>query len=282
MNPTTIANTFERDGYVTGLPILKPDEVTAFRQRIDAFEQTRTDDVSWAFDIKSNLLFDWVYRMCCHPALLKAVGPLVGDDILLTNATFRIKQPGSSQNYGWHQDSARIQVEPCFVIAFLALSEQTRENGCLEVIPGSHKEVHTFKTLNSPAGQEKRRVARTENVDESQAVALELKAGEVAVFSGNLIHGSGPNTSQHERCSLLIDYTATCARQHVGRGSGQLIQGVDQYTYTAPEPVPSGDCLDRDVINRRKVLNQWPENPLMGPLPDDGVVMFPDSGTIGF
>jgi len=123
--PASVAETFARDGYVTGLPALSADEVATFRQHIDAFTRARPDDVGWAFDIKCNLLFDWVYDMCCHPALLDAVSPMVGNDILLTNATFRIKQPGSSQNYGWHQDSARIQVEPCFVIAFLALSEQT-------------------------------------------------------------------------------------------------------------------------------------------------------------
>lgn len=277
-----IARAFERDGYVTGLPALTQAEVKEARRRIDSFRQQRPEDVAWAFDIKSNLLFDWVYDLCCHRALVDAAIPVTGQDVFVTNATFRIKQPGSSQTYGWHQDSARIQVEPCFVIVFLALSEQTKENGCLEVIPGSHQKVHAFHTLDNPQGQEKRVVARTQNVDASQAVALELDPGELCVFSGNIVHGSGPNLSDSERVSLLIDYTPAHAQQHRGQGSGQLVNGIDRHGYIAAETVPAGNCLDSDVLNRRKTLQTWPENPLLGPLGKDGVISFPDSSTIGF
>ncbi len=277
-----IAHQFATDGYVTGLPGLTQKEVVDCRNRIDAFRQARPNDVAWAFDIKCNLLFDWVYRLCCHQALIDAVTPMTGDSIYVTNATFRIKHPHSAQAYGWHQDSARVQVDPCFVIVFLALSEQTTENGCLEVIPGSHTQVHPFQIIENRDGQDRRRVARTDNVNTSNAVPLELAPGELAVFSGNLVHGSGPNQSDNERVSLLIDYTPVRSKQNIGQGSGQLVKGHDPYGYIAQETVPAGNCLDVDVINRRETLSKWPENPLMGPLGKDGVISFPDSGTIGF
>jgi len=179
--------------------------------------------------------------------------------------------------FGWHQDSARIQVDPCFVIVYLALTEQTVRNGCLEVIPGSHTEVRQFDTIANPDGQAQRLVARTRNVDETKSERLELAAGEMAIFSGNLVHRSGLNRSAQKRIALLTDYTASHARQHIGQGSGQLVRGRDLDNVIAHEPIPVGNCVDKDVLRRRKILNQYPENPLMGPLPEDGKIRFPDA-----
>src|SRR5262245_4411630 len=121
---------FQRDGYVTGIPAMRADEVTAFRARAEMFERDHPQDAGWAFDIKANLLFDWVYQNAILPGIVEPVAQLIGNDVLLTNSIFRIKDPGTAVNYGWHQDSARILVEPCPVIVYAAFSDATIENGC--------------------------------------------------------------------------------------------------------------------------------------------------------
>jgi hypothetical protein len=267
---------YRDEGYVSGLPILSAAECAAIRARIEAFEAARPADAAWAFDIKANLLFDWVYDIGADRRMLDIAQDLLGPDLLNTNTVFRIKEPGSSTNYGWHQDAARIQVEPLFAIGFLAITECTPENGGLSVIPGSHDRIWPFDLVSNPDGQARRRVARTRNVDVARAVDLTLAAGEAVFFSGNLIHGSGANRAAGRRIAILTDYTAASARQSVGRGSGQLVRGSDRWCHFGHETVPVGSCAPESVLARRKILRTYPENPLMGPLGPDGVIEFPD------
>ncbi len=267
---------FATNGFVSGVPIFSPAEVAALEQRILAFERAYPDDVSWAFDIKCNLVHDWVVSAAAQETLLDAVEDLIGQNILLTNAVFRIKNPGSAVRYDWHQDAARIQVDPCFVIAFVAISAATMANGCLQVIPGSHTTVQPFRVTENP-GQQLRRVARVESPDTSRAVPLELAPGEVAFFSANLMHASGPNQASDRRISILYDYTAAHARQSVGKGSGQLVRGHDRWEHFGHEPVPEAGFTPRNAQMRRDILRAYPENPLLGPREPGNPLRFSDA-----
>jgi hypothetical protein len=265
---------FRRDGYVARLPALTAAEVAAFRAAAEAFERAHPGDAGWAFDIKSNLLFDWVYANGCHPRILEAVAGLLGPDLLLTNSIFRIKDPGTDVSYGWHQDSARIPVEPCPVIVYVAISAATAQNGCLSVIPGTHHAIAPFDLVSNPS-QPNRRVARVRAPDAARAVGLELQPGEIAIFSANVVHGSPPNRSGERRFAVLHDYTAAAAKQAVGRGSGQLVLGRDRHGHFAPEPVPGPD-FEANAAMRRRILSRYPENILMGPLAPGEKPDFPD------
>ena len=54
-------DSFHEHGFLPGIDMFGEDECDAFRSRVEAFERTRPEAVAWAFDIKTNLLFDWVY-----------------------------------------------------------------------------------------------------------------------------------------------------------------------------------------------------------------------------
>ncbi|HUI16529.1 MAG TPA: phytanoyl-CoA dioxygenase family protein [Alphaproteobacteria bacterium] len=268
---------FERDGYVSGIPVLAPDDCVRLERRIAEFEVLYPREVAWAFDIKCNLLLDWVVAAGTGAAMLDAVEDLIGPNILMTDAVFRIKEPGSSVVYDWHQDSARIQVEPCFLIGYLAVGPSTVANGCLEVIPGTHREVQPFRVVEDAPGQAERRVARVAAPDTSRARPLELAAGEVAFFSGNLIHSSGPNRAAERRIAILYDYTAAHARQSIGRGSGQLVRGRDDWHHFGHEPFPGPEFTAALAAERRRILRTYPENPLMGPREPRVPLRFPDA-----
>ena len=268
---------FEEYGFVSPISLLDNAYCIELLERIVSFEARRPADVAWAFDIKSNLLFDWLYRLTIHMGTLNAVEDLLGPNIYNTNTVFRIKEPGTATAYGWHQDAARIDVNPCFLIVFLALTESSPENGGLSVIPGSHKGVLPFDVIENQDGQALRKVSRTRYVNDHHALSLTLSPGEATIFSGRLVHGSGPNRSAKRRVAILTDYTAAQARQTHGMGSGQLVRGVDTWSMIAEEPTPVGDCEERDVLLRREILNRYPENPLMGPLGINEVPRFPDS-----
>ena len=265
-------DSFREQGFLPGIDVFGEAECDAFRSRVEAFEQARPEAVGWAFDIKTNLLFDWVYELSRDARLLDPIEDLIGPDVLLTNSIFRIKEPGSATFYGWHQDAARIRVEPGFVLAFVSISEATPDNGCLRVIPGSQREVRPFGLV----GYAHRQVARVREVDESDAVDMVLAKGQVGLLHCNTIHGSGPNRSPGRRIGLINDYTPPFARQSTGMGSGQLVRGTDRWSHFADEPVPVGACTGEDVLARRRILNAYPENVLMGPLGPDGVISFAD------
>ncbi len=265
---------FHGDGYLTGIAALSQGEVAQFMNATERFEAEHPADAGWAFDIKCNLLFDWVYANGAHPCILGPVSQLIGGDILLTDSVFRIKAPGSAVNYGWHQDSARILVDPLPVIVYMAFSEATVENGCLAVIPGTHKSVAPFDLISNPA-QPNRKVARVRNPEAGRAVNLELKPGEIAIFSANLMHGSPANRARKRRVAVLHDYTPARARQSVGFGSGQLVMGVDRYGNFGHEPAPGPD-FETNAEMRRRILNLYPENILMGPLEPGQKPDFPD------
>jgi non-haem Fe2+, alpha-ketoglutarate-dependent halogenase len=268
---------FKRDGFISPVRLFDSSVCDSLVEKITSFEVRRPGDVVWAFDIKCNLLFDWVYQLSTHMGTLDVVEDLLGPNFYNTNTVFRIKEPGASTSYGWHQDAARIDVDPCFLIVYVALTESSPENGGLSVIPGSHKNVLPFEIIENSNGQAMRKVARTMDVNENQAVSLTLAPGEASIFSGRLVHGSGPNSSSKRRVAILSDYTAAHARQSQGAGSGQLVRGTDTWGYITQEPVPVGNCSEVDVKNRREFLTRFPENPLMGPLSDNEAPQFLDS-----
>ena len=167
------------------------------------------------------------------------------------------------------------------MICYLAITPSTPENGGLRVIPGSQRSVLPFEVVINPDGQAERKVARTLNVRESEVLDLTLAPGEATFFSGLLVHGSLANRSDRRRIAILTDYTAAHVRQSRGRGSGQLLRGIDRWGHIAAEPVPSGACTPADAQGRRSTLRAYPENPLMGPLASDDAVRFPDDPAPG-
>ena len=263
---------FELQGFLAGLDVFSVRQCEEFRSHTEEFEHHYPDDVSWALDIKCNLLFDWVYELSTFPLLLDIVSELIGPDVLLTNSIFRIKEPLSSTHYGWHQDAARIQVNPAFVIVYISISDATTENGCLRVIPGSNQRIEPFHLVSYA----ERQVARVSHVDESNAVDMVLRQGQVGIFDCNTIHGSSSNNSRNRRFALVNDYTPAAAQQSVGTGSGQLVRGLNSRKLWGEEPKPQGSFSENNIIGRREILNSYPENVLMGPLSEEQQPSFAD------
>ena len=103
-----------------------------------------------------------------------------------------------------------------------------------------------------------------------------LHRGQVGIFNCNTIHGSGSNNSKDRRFALVNDYTPAAAQQSIGTGSGQLVRGSNSKKLWGEEPKPQGSFTQGNIIGRRKILNSYPENVLMGPLPKDQKPSFAD------
>ncbi|MQA24467.1 MAG: phytanoyl-CoA dioxygenase family protein [Micromonosporaceae bacterium] len=136
----------------------------------------------------------------------------VGPDIALFASHYISKPPYSGQAVLWHQDSAFWPLEPMEVVTlWLAIDHSTPENGCVRLIPGSH----TMDTAAMRDNTEVDNVLGQEiavEVDESRAVDMILRPGDVEVHHPNIVHGSTANSSPHRRCGLTIRYIPTSTR----------------------------------------------------------------------
>lgn len=232
---------YKAQGYLFPLPCLEPDEVAWMRGELDRFE--REEGMSAGrFHFKGYLFFKWSYALASNPAILDAVEDLIGPNILVFASKFWIKGPSDGAYVSWHQDSAYFGLEPHeLVAAWVALTDSTRTNGCVRVLPGSHlgpshSHVETYHEKNLLA-----RGQAIEGLDESRAVDLELKAGQFSLHHERLVHGSLPNGTGDPRIGLTLFYIPSHVRSTLGPGTARLVRGVDAHGHWKPDPAPARD-----------------------------------------
>lgn len=155
---------------------------------------------------RSPLLADWALG----PALAEPLLQLLGDGALLSQAHHNCimsKQARYSTATGWHRDSRYWHFQRAeLVSAWLALRDEFPDNGCLLVIPGSHR-------LNLAAGQlDAAQFLRPELAENqallAQAQAVALKQGDVLLFHSNLFHAAGNNRTGATKFSMVFTYRA--------------------------------------------------------------------------
>ncbi len=117
-----------------------------------------------------------------------------------------VKPPGK-QGQAWHQDERYIPTRDRSLIgAWIAIDDATIENGCLWVMPGSHRTGYLFPTRAHNQDDEYDFADQAHGFDESKAVPVEVKAGSVVFFNGYLLHKSLKNRSQVFRRALVSHY----------------------------------------------------------------------------
>lgn len=142
-----------------------------------------------------------------YPPLIRTIERMLGDRPKLFQDMALIKPPGGGREKPWHQDKAYfdIRLEDRVVGAWIALDEATAENGCMHVIPCSHKEgavVH-FKRRDW-------QICDTD-VKVEQDVMVPLKPGGCLLFDGLIHHGTPPNYSKKRRRALQFHYAGESA-----------------------------------------------------------------------
>lgn len=139
--------------------------------------------------------------------LLARVRPILGPDVDCFLSQFIFKNPGA-WGQPWHQDSYYFHFDRSPQVGvWLAVSEATRENGCLHVLPGSHREpVHAHVPDRRPHAN----VGYVEIVDHDMGEALPvmMEPGDLLVFHSHLMHCSRDNTSSGHRAAMVYHYAS--------------------------------------------------------------------------
>ena len=129
---------YEELGFLDSIPILSADEARRFRAEVEKTcaalggRITRLDG--------PHLYFRWAWALSTHPRVLDCMEQLIGPNVLLKSTRLFYKFGNSDSFVGWHQDGITEELKDAYVPAiWLGLTPATAENGCLRVVPRSHR-----------------------------------------------------------------------------------------------------------------------------------------------
>jgi len=177
-----------------------------------AEKQAYNDSASW---LKNSLLVD-IHKKSPTAKSFYFNGPLVditeqliGPNIKGVTSQLTFKMRGNTKAFGWHQDNGYGELDPYNAVTTLtALDDTDEENGCLRIIPGSHKQgqIDVSHIINSDT--KSKQVSIDLEVDESKAIPAKMKAGETLIFSCFFLHQSQGNFSKtRDRRILFLRYS---------------------------------------------------------------------------
>ena len=249
---------FRCDGCVFPVRVMSEAEALAIRSKLEDYERRSGGPLAGDLRHKTHLLFSWLADLVRNSRIVDAIEDLYGPNLLCWTTNFFIKEANNPAFVSWHQDSTYWGLStPDVVTAWVALTPSNHANGAMTFIPGTHKSDQlehrdTFAKNNLlTRGQE---VAV--DVDESKAVTIELRPGEISLHHVRLVHGSPANPSNDRRIGFAIRYIPTSVSQIAGEDSATLVRGVDTFHHFDPEPRPSSDMQPDFVALHRRITER--------------------------
>jgi phytanoyl-CoA hydroxylase len=141
--------------------------------------------------------------------------PIVGSSARLYWEQGVAKPPEARTELPWHQDNGYTPLEPEeYLTCWLALDDADESNGCLWVLPGSHR---SGTRRHHGGGESPFRVGYD---GDERGVAVPVPKGSVLVFSSLMLHRSGPNTTGQPRRAWIIQFCPAHAHSAL---SGKLL-----------------------------------------------------------
>jgi hypothetical protein len=139
-----------------------------------------------------------------------------------------VKPPGF-QGQAWHQDEIYIPTRDRSLIgAWIAVDDATVENGCLYIIPGSHKRGYLYPQREHGNPDEFDFAPESYGFDESVEVPVEVKAGALVFFNGYLLHRSYKNRSDVYRRVLVNHYCNAWSLLPWSMKEGERVANADR------------------------------------------------------
>lgn len=155
---------------------------------------------------------DALYGMFARcSSIVDSAEKLLNDEVYHYHSKMIMKDARVGGAWAWHQDYGYWYqngvLSPDLCSASIAVDRATRENGCLQVVPGSHKLGRIDHILTGEqAGADRERVDAI--LQRFPLVYVEMERGDVLFFHSNLLHRSDENRSEHPRWSMICCYNA--------------------------------------------------------------------------
>jgi non-haem Fe2+, alpha-ketoglutarate-dependent halogenase len=245
---------YESQGFVAPINILSSEEARNIKTEIEYIEKKWPNELIGLGRNNAHYISPVLDQLCHNSKILDAVESVIGKNILVGGTTLFIKEPDKKGFVSWHQDAKYIGFEPHnWVTAWLAITDANVENGCMRMLPGTHKErifehKDTFNKNNLLT-----RGQTVQNISIKDSVPNILKAGQLSLHHPMIVHGSGANKSQNRRIGFVIQsYIGTNVDQVIGKVYVQQARGIDLFKYHKHTKRPSKLMNKIDVILRKK------------------------------
>jgi phytanoyl-CoA hydroxylase len=261
---------FRANGYLLCAGVFSSAEVDELRRAVDgviaratgtpfdmnhAWSAARDGDADEVNQVVLKGFHDLQYhdaafaRAVAHPRLVEALTIVIGPDVQLHHTKMLVKPPERGAPFPMHQDYPYFpHARHTVTAASIHLDDATEENGCLRVIPGSHKLGPIAET-----GESNELDSAKYPIEEG--VRVPAKAGDVLLFNYLTIHGSGVNASDRPRRNILFQYRDRAdepllggdgRERHVDWGQGMMVSGVNEAWFARRHRFdlrPAGDAV---------------------------------------
>jgi len=264
--PAERVSQWKYDGFLSPFSLLDEEELAACRQGVQRYEKWLGKPINAHPEMKwrsmAHLLMPWVARLARDPRILDTVEDLLGPDILIFTSTFFIKEAHSPTIAAWHQDSTYYGLEPKEeACVWIALTEASEAAVCMDALSFrgrprqmSHVSRVVVNSVNR-AGQ-----VITEALDDGLPVAMPLKSGWFSIHHGLCPHRSGPNTADHRRIGLGLNYIPTRVRPSGSiRQAALLVRGTDRYGHFEEAAWPQDELGAQEVARHERAMSLYRE-----------------------
>lgn len=218
---------YHLEGYITPDYRLPESTLASIRRHHDQLVEKHPEFSDYC---PALLAYDKAFlEVAKTPEILEMVSQLIGADVALWNSSFFAKPAKTGSRTPWHQDGEYWPISPlatCTV--WIAIDASTPANGCLQVIPGSHRDQTLAPhTRNTAKGIALPLELDASTFDASKAVNITLEPGQVSFHDVYLFHGSDANESDHSRRGMTLRYMPTTSvyrhnKAHNSLGEGKL------------------------------------------------------------
>ena len=196
---------YHDQGFISPVKVMSEKDALLIKEELEHVEEEFPNEINAESRNNLHLSFAFLDALAHNTIIVDAMEDLIGPNISLWASVMFIKEPSSKHYVSWHQDATYMGLDTLdFPTPWIALSPSNRETGCMTMISGSHKtkiQEHedTFAENNILT-----RGQAIQNVDESKAVDLILRPGEMSIHHGAIIHGSQPNNSNQRRIGFSL------------------------------------------------------------------------------
>ncbi|HEY3059663.1 MAG TPA: phytanoyl-CoA dioxygenase family protein [Chloroflexota bacterium] len=243
---------YENQGYLVFPELLDSAELSTLRAALaevlkeaegltesnDKFSVTPTDDGGWSVRRIFNPIshHQAFHDLVFNPKILDVVENLIGPNIQLHHTKLNLKPPSNREaRFEWHQDYPFFPHTNFDLLAVMIyFDDSTEENGCLTIVPGSHKlgpQYHLFAKDGAFSSQ----LADKSVVEDPTAwLKVPVPAGGMELHHCNMLHSSTANRGTRPRSAMVIQYRAAdnvaVGGSYTQAGHGLLVRGENPYS----------------------------------------------------
>ena len=209
---------YRSKGYISPVSALTSSEAKEIREEIEKIEKKWPGALDGINRNYVHLISPILNKVCLNKNILDAVESIIGKNILICGTTLFIKEKNEKGFVSFHQDAKYIGLEPHnWVTVWLAVTDTNENNGCMRMLPGSHKENLKFHEEKFDKNNLLTRGQTIKDVSFDKTDPIVLKAGEISLHHPLIVHGSGLNNSDDRRIGFVIQsYIGTNVNQVIG------------------------------------------------------------------